>query len=174
MADAVTYRATGKRKTSVARVILIPGPGKTTINGRDIDQYFGRKVLETIALMPFETTRTTGKFDVRVNVYGGGISAQAGAVRHGIARALCEADETLRTPLKRAGFLSATTVRSSARRPASTRRARSRSSASADAAQRSPFSTGRREAARRRSQPCRTRSSTQRIPRRAATDARPL
>jgi small subunit ribosomal protein S9 len=103
--DAVTYRATGKRKTSVARVTLTPGVGKTVINGRDIDAYFGRKVLETIALMPYETTHTDGKFDTSVNVCGGGISAQAGAVRHGIARALCEADETLRTPLKRAGFL---------------------------------------------------------------------
>ena len=105
MSDAVTYRATGKRKTSVARVTLTPGVGKTSINGREIDAYFGRKVLETIALMPFETTRTGGRFDVTANVYGGGISSQAGAVRHGIARALCEADENLRTPLKRAGFL---------------------------------------------------------------------
>jgi len=103
--DAVTYRATGKRKTSVARVTLTPGVGTVVINGRAIDEYFGRKVLETIAQTPFETTHTSGKFDVKVNVYGGGISAQAGAVRHGIARALCEADETLRTPLKRAGFL---------------------------------------------------------------------
>jgi small subunit ribosomal protein S9 len=101
----VTYRATGKRKTSVARVTLTPGVGKVVINGREIDAYFGRKVLETIALMPYETTHTSGKFDTSVNVGGGGISAQAGAVRHGIARALCEADETLRTPLKRAGFL---------------------------------------------------------------------
>jgi len=103
--DTVTYRATGKRKTSVARVTLSPGAGKVVVNGREIDAYFGRKVLETIALMPFETTRTGGKFDVAANVYGGGISSQAGAVRHGIARALCEADENLRTPLKRAGFL---------------------------------------------------------------------
>jgi small subunit ribosomal protein S9 len=99
------YRATGKRKTSVARVILSPGVGRTVVNGREIDEYFGRKVLQTVALMPFETTHTSGKFDVKVNVYGGGIAGQAGAVRHGIARALCEADETLRTPLKRAGFL---------------------------------------------------------------------
>ena len=105
MSDAVTYRATGKRKTSVARVILTPGAGKVAINGREIDAYFGRKVLETIALMPFETTHTAGRFDVSANVNGGGISSQAGAVRHGIARALCEADENLRTPLKRAGFL---------------------------------------------------------------------
>jgi small subunit ribosomal protein S9 len=101
----VTYRATGKRKTSVARVTLTPGVGKVVINDRGIDAYFGRKVLETIALMPFDTTRTGGKFDALVSVCGGGISSQAGAVRHGIARALCEADENLRTPLKRAGFL---------------------------------------------------------------------
>ncbi len=105
MAAAVMYRATGKRKTSVARVILSPGVGRTTVNGRDIEEYFGRKVLQTVALMPFETTHTRGKFDCRVNVYGGGIAGQAGAVRHGIARALCEADESLRAPLKRAGFL---------------------------------------------------------------------
>lgn len=105
MAAAVMYRATGKRKTSVARVILSPGVGRTTVNGRDIDEYFGRKVLQTVALMPFETTHTRGKFDCRVKVHGGGIAGQAGAVRHGIARALCEADENLRAPLKRAGFL---------------------------------------------------------------------
>ena len=102
---AALYRATGKRKSSVARVSLTPGPGKVQVNGRELDEYFGRKVLQTVALMPFETTRTTGKFDVKVNVRGGGISGQAGAIRHGIARALCEADENLRTPLKRAGFL---------------------------------------------------------------------
>ena len=105
MAAAVMYRATGKRKTSVARVILSPGVGRAVVNGREMDDYFGRKVLQTIAMMPFETTHTTGKFDLKVNVYGGGIAGQAGAVRHGIARALCEADENLRTPLKRAGFL---------------------------------------------------------------------
>jgi small subunit ribosomal protein S9 len=102
---AALYRATGKRKSSVARVSLTPGPGKVLVNGRELDEYFGRKVLQTVAMMPFETTRTTGKFDVKVNVRGGGVSGQAGAMRHGIARALCEADETLRTPLKRAGFL---------------------------------------------------------------------
>jgi len=105
LAAAVMYRATGKRKTSVARVILSPGVGRAVVNGREMDEYFGRKVLQTVAMMPFETTHTTGKFDVKVNVYGGGIAGQAGAVRHGIARALCEADESLRTPLKRAGFL---------------------------------------------------------------------
>jgi small subunit ribosomal protein S9 len=101
----VTYAATGKRKTSVARVRLSPGPGKVSVNGRELDEFFGRKVLQTIAVMPFEATRTVGKFDVVVNVVGGGIAGQAGAIRHGIAKALCIADENLRTPLKRAGFL---------------------------------------------------------------------
>jgi small subunit ribosomal protein S9 len=102
---AALYRATGKRKSSVARVFLTPGPGKVLVNGRELDEYFGRKVLQTVAMMPFETTRTAGKFDVKVNVRGGGVAGQAGAMRHGIAKALCEADENLRTPLKRAGFL---------------------------------------------------------------------
>jgi small subunit ribosomal protein S9 len=102
---AVTYAATGKRKTSVARVILTPGAGKMLVNGKELDDYFGRKVLQTVAVMPFETTRTQAKFDVRVNVYGGGPAGQAGAIRHGIARALVQADENLRLPLKRAGFL---------------------------------------------------------------------
>ncbi len=105
MAEAVTYRATGKRKTSVARVVLTPGVGRALVNGREIDEYFGREVLKTIALMPLEMTHTGSRFDITANVYGGGIAGQAGAVRHGIARALCEADESLRTPLKRAGFL---------------------------------------------------------------------
>ena len=102
---AVTYAATGKRKTSVARVFLSPGAGKVSVNGRELEEFFGRKVLQTIAVMPLEATRTAGKFDVRVNVVGGGIAGQAGAIRHGIAKALCIADENLRTPLKRAGFL---------------------------------------------------------------------
>ncbi len=102
---AVVYRATGKRKSSVARVMLMPGEGSVEVNGRGLEEYFGRKVLQTVALMPFETTRTAGKFNVKVNVHGGGVAGQAGAMRHGIARALCEADPSLRTPLKRAGFL---------------------------------------------------------------------
>ena len=102
---AVTYAATGKRKTSVARVILTPGVGRMLVNGKELDDYFGRKVLQTVAAMPFETTRTQAKFDVKVNVYGGGPAGQAGAIRHGIARALVEAVENLRLPLKRAGFL---------------------------------------------------------------------
>jgi len=102
---AVTYTATGRRKSSVARVILTPGVGRVVVNGKELEDYFGRQVLQTIAVMPFETTRTRAKFDVRVNVNGGGMAGQAGAIRHGIARALIVADETLRTPLKRAGFL---------------------------------------------------------------------
>jgi small subunit ribosomal protein S9 len=102
---AVTYLATGKRKTSVARVILTPGAGRMLVNGKEFDDYFGRKVLQTVALMPFETTRTMGKFDVKANVFGGGPAGQAGAIRHAIARALVKADENLRLPLKRAGFL---------------------------------------------------------------------
>jgi small subunit ribosomal protein S9 len=102
---AVMYSATGKRKTSVARVMLMPGAGSVTVNGRALDDFFGRKVLQTIAVMPLEATRNIGKFDVKVNVHGGGVAGQAGAMRHGIARALVVADENLRTPLKRAGFL---------------------------------------------------------------------
>jgi small subunit ribosomal protein S9 len=102
---AVTYTATGRRKSSVARVILTPGVGRVVVNGKELEEYFGRRVLQTIAVMPFETTRTRAKFDARINVDGGGIAGQAGAIRHGIARALCLADESLRTPLKRAGFL---------------------------------------------------------------------
>jgi small subunit ribosomal protein S9 len=102
---AVMYAATGKRKSSVARVILTPGEGKVLVNGRELEEFFGRQVLQTIAMMPFEATRTRGKFDVRVNVFGGGVAGQAGAIRHGVAKALCVADESLRTTLKRAGFL---------------------------------------------------------------------
>ena len=102
---SVTYNGTGRRKTSVARGTLSPGVGRVVVNGKELDDYFGRRVLQTIAVMPFEATRTQAKFDVRVNVNGGGMAGQAGAIRHGIARALIVADESLRTPLKRAGFL---------------------------------------------------------------------
>jgi small subunit ribosomal protein S9 len=102
---AVTYSGTGRRKTSVARVILTPGVGRVIVNGKELDDYFGRRVLQTIAVMPFEATRTRAKFDARINVTGGGMAGQAGAIRHGIARALTSADESLRVPLKRAGFL---------------------------------------------------------------------
>lgn len=99
------YYGTGRRKCSVARVYLKPGTGNIEINKRSIDDYFGREVLKTICLQPLRLTGTEGKFDIKVNVKGGGMSGQAGAIRHGIARALLEYDQELRTPLKRAGFL---------------------------------------------------------------------
>lgn len=104
MAEA-RYYGTGRRKSSVARVYLVPGTGKITINKKDIEEYFGLDTLKLIVRQPLETTGTTGKFDVIVNVHGGGTTGQAGAIRHGISRALLEADEDFRTPLKRAGFL---------------------------------------------------------------------
>jgi len=99
------YRGTGKRKTSVARVILRPGNGATWFNGRTIEEYFPRVVHRTQALAPLKTADAEGTYDIRVRVQGGGPTGQAGAVRHGIARALVEADPSLRVPLKRAGFL---------------------------------------------------------------------
>ncbi|NLA58241.1 MAG: 30S ribosomal protein S9 [Firmicutes bacterium] len=105
MADLNQYYGTGRRKCSVARVYLRPGTGNFEINDRSLDEYFTREVLRTICLQPLKLTGTEGKFDIKVNVQGGGMSGQAGAIRHGIARALLEYDEDLRTPLKRAGFL---------------------------------------------------------------------
>ena len=105
MAEA-RYYGTGRRKSSVARVYLVPGTGKITINKKDIEEYFGLETLKLIVRQPLETTGTNGKFDVIVNVQGGGTTGQAGAIRHGISRALLEADDDFRTPLKRAGFLS--------------------------------------------------------------------
>lgn len=99
------YRATGKRKTSVARVILTPGTGIVTANGRPAEQYFDRAPLRAMALSPLEAVGLTGSFDVRLLLHGGGVSGQAGATRHGIARALVEADPNLRPELKKAGFL---------------------------------------------------------------------
>ena len=99
------YYGTGRRKCSVARVYLRPGNGNIIINQRPIDEFFGRDVLETICRQPLKLTGTEGKFDVKVNVRGGGTSGQAGAIRHGIARALLEYDEDLRIPLKQAGYL---------------------------------------------------------------------
>ena len=101
----VTYNATGRRKSSVARVRLIPGEGKIVINGRELTNYFGLKTLELIVNQPLELTETKGKYDVLVNVIGGGISGQAGAIRHGISRALLEVDGEYRATLKKAGFL---------------------------------------------------------------------
>jgi small subunit ribosomal protein S9 len=101
----VNYNATGRRKSSVARVRLVPGEGKITVNGRDLKDYFGLKTLELIINQPFEATETKGKYDVLVNVFGGGISGQAGAIRHGIARALLDVDAEYRPVLKKAGLL---------------------------------------------------------------------
>ena len=99
------FYGTGRRKKSVARVRLYPGTGAITINGRDVDDYFGLETLKLIMNQPFEVTETLGTYDVVANVVGGGISGQAGAIRHGIARALLVADETNRPALKAAGFL---------------------------------------------------------------------
>ena len=99
------FYGTGRRKKSVARVRLYPGTGSITINGRDVDDYFGLETLKLIMNQPFEVTETIGKYDVVANVVGGGISGQAGAIRHGIARALLVADEANRPALKAAGFL---------------------------------------------------------------------
>ncbi len=106
MANTVQYYGTGRRKESVARVRLVPGTGVITINNRDIDDYFGLETLKTIIRQPLELTGALGKFDVLVNVKGGGFTGQAGAIRHGIARALLEVDsETFRATLKAAGYL---------------------------------------------------------------------
>ena len=100
------FYGTGRRKSSTARVRLYPGTGTITINGRDIDEYFGLETLKLIINQPFGVTNTQGKFDIVANVNGGGISGQAGAIRHGISRALLQYDsEALRSTLKKAGFL---------------------------------------------------------------------
>jgi len=99
------YMGTGKRKTSVARVILRPGDGVTWINGRTLDQYFPRSTHRTTVLAPLKVAGAEGSYDLRVRVEGGGPTGQAGAIRHGIARALVEADPNLRTDMKRQGFL---------------------------------------------------------------------
>ena len=102
---AVSYYGTGRRKTSVARVRLGPGEGNVVINGRHIDEYFGIKTLDLIVKQPLNLTETADKYDVIANVQGGGPSGQAGAIRHGISRALLELDAELRPALKKAGFL---------------------------------------------------------------------
>ena len=99
------FYGTGRRKKSVARVRLYPGTGAITINGRDVDEYFGLETLKLIINQPFGVTESMGKYDVVANVVGGGISGQAGAIRHGIARALLVADDTTRGALKAAGLL---------------------------------------------------------------------
>ena len=99
------YYGTGRRKSSVARVYLVPGTGKVTINKKDMDEYFGYDTLKVIARQPLELTSTADKFDVLVNVHGGGYTGQAGAIRHGISRALLQVDGDFRPVLKKAGFL---------------------------------------------------------------------
>ena len=100
------FYGTGRRKSSVARVRLYQGTGKVTINGRDIDDYFGLETLKLIVRQPLNLTETTEKFDIECRVAGGGVTGQAGAIRHGIARALLQYDsENLRSALKKAGFL---------------------------------------------------------------------
>ena len=99
------YRATGKRKSAVARVIMTPGTGQISCNGRPVEEFFGRKVLVTQARTPFVVTGSEGRFDVIALLHGGGVSGQAGALRHGIAKALTVVDESLRPDLKREGFL---------------------------------------------------------------------
>ena len=99
------YYGTGRRKSSVARVYLVPGTGKVTINKRDMDEYFGLDTLKLIVRQPLVLTETVGKYDVITTVRGGGFTGQAGAIRHGISRALLEVDGDLRPVLKKAGFL---------------------------------------------------------------------
>ncbi len=99
------YYGTGRRKSSVARVYLVPGTGKITINKRDMDEYFGLETLKVVVRQPLAATETADKFDVLVNVRGGGYTGQAGAIRHGIARALLNVDADYRPVLKKAGFL---------------------------------------------------------------------
>ena len=99
------YYGTGRRKSSVARVYVMPGTGNITINKRDIDDYFGLETLKVIVRQPLETIGATDKFDIKISVHGGGYTGQAGAIRHGIARALVQADADNRPALKKAGFL---------------------------------------------------------------------
>ncbi|MEC9488702.1 MAG: 30S ribosomal protein S9 [Halanaerobium sp.] len=101
----VQYWGTGRRKNAVARVRLVPGKGEIVVNERGADEYFSRDVLLMHIKEPLEATDTTDKFDIVVNVNGGGTSGQAGAIRHGIARALCEADQEFRAVLKKRGYL---------------------------------------------------------------------
>ncbi|MBQ3973886.1 MAG: 30S ribosomal protein S9 [Lachnospiraceae bacterium] len=105
MAKAATYYGTGRRKSSVARVFMTPGTGNITINGRTVDDYFGLETLKVIMKQPLVATQTTDQFDLKITVKGGGYTGQAGAIRHGIARALCEADAEFRPVLKKAGYL---------------------------------------------------------------------
>jgi len=105
VAKTAKYYGTGRRKKSVARVYIMPGKGTITINKRSIDEYFGLETLKVIVRQPFAATETSEKYDVIVNVHGGGYTGQAGAVRHGIARALLQVDTDYRPALKKAGYL---------------------------------------------------------------------
>jgi small subunit ribosomal protein S9 len=100
-----TNYGTGRRKTSTARVFLKPGSGNISINGRTLDQYFGRETSRMVVRQPLELVEATEKFDLQITVKGGGASGQAGAIRHGISRALIEYDEGLRSPLRKAGYV---------------------------------------------------------------------
>ncbi len=101
----VSYQAVGRRKSAVARVRLVPGDGKITINKREIDDYFGLETLKMTVRQPLVLTETLSRFDILISVHGGGLTGQAGAIRHGISRSLCKADADLRSPLKKEGFL---------------------------------------------------------------------
>lgn len=105
MANEARYYATGHRKNATAKVWLTPGTGAITVNGRSASAYLGRKTLEMLIVQPMEAVEAMGRFDVRADVLGGGISGQAGAIRHGISKALIEADPEYRTVLRRLGFL---------------------------------------------------------------------
>ena len=105
VANVAPAAATGRRKEAVARVRIIPGTGQWTVNGRALDNYFPNKLHQQVVNEPFVTTRMEGRFDVIARIDGGGITGQAGAIRHGITRALIEFDETLRRPLRVAGFV---------------------------------------------------------------------
>ena len=102
---AARYYGTGRRKSSVARVYLVPGSGKITVNKRDIEEYFGLETLKLIIRQPLEVTGTTGKFDISINVCGGGTTGQAGAIRHGISRALLKVNEEYKNVLRSEGLL---------------------------------------------------------------------
>lgn len=102
---AVSYYGTGKRKSSIARVWIKPGAGRIVVNNKTLDEYFGRETSKMVVRQPLELTENVGKFDIFVNVCGGGDSGQAGAIKHGITKALLEADPALRVELKKAGFI---------------------------------------------------------------------
>ncbi len=102
---AINYNATGRRKRSIARVVITPGTGRIMVNDRDVDTYFPRETLRMIIRQPLQVTGTIGKYDISANVLGGGLSGQAGALRHGISRALVVADSDLKTKLKKEGLM---------------------------------------------------------------------